>query len=40
MVSGKMEITIKIKDMPDAKTTANNWNRFDYVLTTLRTMRE
>jgi hypothetical protein len=29
MVSGKMEITIKIKDMPEAKTTANNLKQFD-----------
>jgi len=29
MISGKMEITIKIKDMPDAQTTANNWKQFD-----------
>jgi hypothetical protein len=29
MVSGKMELTIKIKDMPEAQTTANNWKQFD-----------
>jgi hypothetical protein len=40
MVSGNLELTIKIKEMPDAQTVANNWKQFDYVLTTLRTMRE
>jgi hypothetical protein len=29
MVSGSLELTIKIKDMPDAQTVANNWKQFD-----------
>jgi hypothetical protein len=29
MVSGNLELTIKIKDMPDAQTVANNWKQFD-----------
>jgi hypothetical protein len=29
MVSGNLELTIKIKEMPDAQTVANNWKQFD-----------